>query len=263
MNHAHFTQHLPALYEDWTGPTARPRSPRFADVLSRVRSMSTPGVLQLLNFAVACLEHDEIYAEVGCFQGSTLIGALLGHPNRKARAGDNFSQFDPHGENREALRRNLEGLGLSEQVQFHNQDFESFLLGLRSLPERIGVFFYDGGHDYRSQLLGLLLAAPLLARRALLVVDDANWPAVRQATWDFLAARPEARLLFDLPTPGNKHPTFWNGLLVLTWDAEGRNGYDQALLQRGRQPALVASIAALQRVNLTIEGKNIRMVPAG
>src|SRR5258708_1277491 len=107
MDHQRFPQHLPALYDDWAGPAVRPPSPRFAHALARARGLPAPAVLQLLNFAVACLEGDELYAEVGCFQGATLTGALLGHPARRARAADNFSQFDPQGHNREALLRNL------------------------------------------------------------------------------------------------------------------------------------------------------------
>jgi hypothetical protein len=123
------------------------------------------------------------------------------------------------------------------------------------------VYFYDGVHDYRAQLLGLLLAAPVLARRALVVVDDANWPAVRQATWDFLAVRREARLVLDLPTPGNCHPTFWNGLMVLAWDAEGRNGYDWPALRAVRQRETLESLDLLQWVKLTQEGNCIRVTP--
>jgi hypothetical protein len=221
--------------------------------------MTSPGVLQLLNFAVGCLEGEEAYGEVGCFQGSTLIGALLDQPGRPAHAGDNFTEFDPEGKNQAALRSNLGSFGLAKRVHFHNQSFEDFLLGLRPGGVKFGVYLYDGAHDYRSQLLGLLLAVPLLAERALLVVDDANWPAVRQATWDFLAARPEARLLLDLPTPHNCHPTFWNGLLVLAWQAGGHNGYDGAFLQRGRQPALLESIYTLQSVDLKMEGNQLRL----
>jgi hypothetical protein len=46
-------------------------------------------------------------------------------------------------------------------------------------------------------LLGLLLAVPILAERALLVIDDDNWSAVRQAAWDFWASRPEGQLLLS------------------------------------------------------------------
>jgi len=41
--------------------------------------------MQLLNFAVECMESDEIYCEIGTYRGSTLIGALLNHPERMAR----------------------------------------------------------------------------------------------------------------------------------------------------------------------------------
>jgi hypothetical protein len=90
-----------------------------------------------------------------------------------------------------------------------------------------------------------------------------NWPAPRQATWDFLAARPEARLLVDLPTPGNCHPTFWNGIMVLGWDAHGRAAYDRTAQRGARQKALLESLYALQGVNLKAEKGGVRMTPAG
>jgi hypothetical protein len=261
MHVEHFLATLPSLYEGWGAPAVRPRDGRFAGVLSRVRGMTAPCVLQLLNHAVGCLGEGECYCEVGCFQGATVVGALLGHAGRAALAADNFSEFDPQGHNRAALLGNLGAFGLRGQVRFHDQGFEDFLLGLRGGGAKVGAYFYDGAHDYRSQLLGLLLAVPLLAGRALLVVDDGNWPAARQAAWDFLAVRPEARPLLDLRTPGNGHPTFWNGLLVLGWEAGGDNRFGPEDLRRGRQPALLESIYALQMVCLKAEGGVVRMTP--
>jgi hypothetical protein len=252
-----FVREVPGLFRDWGKPSARAVSDRFAQVLQRVRGMTTPGVLQLLNHAVGCLEAGEAYVEVGCFQGATLIGALLGHSQCPAYAADNFSEFDPRGENERALRGNLEAFGLSRQVHFRRQHFEPFLRELGQAGVRAGVYLYDGAHDYRSQLLGLLLAVPLLAPRALLVVDDSNFPAVKQATWDFLAIRPECRLLLELPTPGNGDPTFWNGLYVLGWEAGSDNGYDAALLGARRQQALLTSLDVLQEVNPLRDGQRI------
>ena len=216
MDHQRFCQTLPTQYLDWGHPTVRPRNPEFARLLGAVPGMTTPNVTQFLNHAVAGLGDGEDYCEVGCFRGATLCGALAGHPTRVGIAVDNFSQFDPHGQNRAALADNLRRLGLTAQVLFLDRDFADALLDLRRSGRRVGVYFYDGAHDYRSQLLGLLLVLPLLADHALLVVDDTNDPAPRQATLDFLAARPEARLALDLPTPGNCHPSFWNGLMALT-----------------------------------------------
>jgi hypothetical protein len=159
------------------------------------------------------------------------------------------------------LQTNLSAFAVQGQVRFANQDFEDFLVGLREAGVKVGVYLYDGSHDYRSQLLGLL-AVPLLAGRALLVIDDSNWAGVRQATWDFLALRPEARLLLDVRTPGNCHPSFWNGLLVLGWQAGSHNGYGRDAFRRAREPALLESLYALQYVNLKAEGGVIRMLPA-
>jgi protein O-GlcNAc transferase len=258
-----FAQDLPGHYADWGLPSVRPRSDRFNEVLGRVRGMTAPSVLQMLHAAVGRLEPGECYCEVGCFQGATLVGALLGQPGRVAHAADNFSEFDPGGVNHAALTANLAAFDLDKQVRFHNLDGEDFLVGMRTAGVKVGVYFYDGAHDYRSQLMGLLLAVPLLAERALLVVDDTNWPAPRQATWDFLAARPEARLLFDLPTPGNCHSTFWNGIMVLGWDALGRTSYDRAAQRGVRQRALLESLYVLQGVNLKLENGGVHMTPAG
>lgn len=255
MDYVKFSEQLPGLYVDWGSRSVRTRSERFARVLEAVRGMTSANVLQLLNLAVGCLEGEEVYCEVGCFQGATLIGALLDHPGRRAVAVDNFSEFDPYGQNHAVLLRNLFAFGLQDRVRFANDDFEGFLHDLRGGGLRVGAYFYDGAHDYRSQLLGLLLAAPILADRAVLVVDDSNCPAVRQATWDFLAARPEGRLLFDLPTPGNCDPTFWNGVSVLGWDAGGAHRYDRSTFAGARQPALLESLSTLQLVHVKAEGR--------
>jgi hypothetical protein len=247
MDHQRFLERLPTLYEDWGKPSVRPRSAGYAEVLASMRAMTTANVLQLLNFALEFLEDGEVHCEVGCLQGATLIGALRGRPSCVAYAVDDFSEFNTDGQNHSALLRNLAVFGVDGQVRFHNQDFEEFLLDRRREGVRIGVYFYDGPHDYRSQLMGLLLAAPLLAERALIVVDDSNCVGVKQAAWDFMAARPECRLLLDLPTPGNGDPSFWNGLYVLGWDAGGDSGYRGDVLRRARQTALLEALNKLPR----------------
>ncbi|MBW4639532.1 MAG: class I SAM-dependent methyltransferase [Gloeocapsa sp. UFS-A4-WI-NPMV-4B04] len=192
MDYQKFIETLPDLYYDWGQKSVRPKSNQFQQVLEQIKGMTTANVMQLLNFAVECMEPNEIYCEVGCFQGSTLIGSLLKHQDTMAYAVDNFSEFDPSGENIEKLAVNLAKFGLDEQVSFCDQDFEEFFFSLRDFDteDKIGVYLYDGAHDYRSQLLGLLLVKPFLAEQALIIVDDSNWSAVQQANWDFIAAHP-------------------------------------------------------------------------
>lgn len=255
MDYQRFKQQLPTLYHHWGDEAVQPKDSQFQAVLQRIQGMTTANVLQLLNVAVACMEPGEVYCEVGCFQGSTLTGALLNHPDRMAYAIDNFSEFDAAHENQPKLMQNLAAFGLDEQVFFCDQDFESFFADLRLLDttDRIGVYLYDGAHDYRSQLMGLLLAKPFLADRALIIVDDSNWEPVQQANWDFIAAHPQCRLLLDLPTPGNGHPTFWNGLQILSWDVESTDHYDWATLQTASKPAF---IQAMSHLSVPLEGNS-------
>lgn len=260
MDYLHFSERLPSLFDNWDTLRVRPYSTRFKQILERVRGMTSANVLQLLNFAVSCMEDGEAYFEVGCFQGATLIGALLDHPTVFAHAVDDFSEFDLYGDNQTRLMQNLNAFGLAHQVKFRNQNFEECLIELRLQKPKLGVYLYDGSHDYRSQLLGLLLAAPLLADRALIVIDDANFPAVKQATYDFLAICPAVRLLLDLPTPGNCHSTFWNGIFVLAWDAHTISQYDWPFFQRGRQVDLLESLDVLQLVNLKKRDGLISMI---
>src|SRR5262245_13285333 len=117
MDLERFRTTLVSLYDSWGQPGCRPRSSRFADVLASVRGMTTPCICQLLNYGVACLGHGEVYCEVGCFRGSTLIGAMLDHLSARAEAVDNFSEFDPHGLNHQALLTNLHRFGMSPQVR--------------------------------------------------------------------------------------------------------------------------------------------------
>lgn len=227
MDYQRFIQQLPGLYENWGQESVHPKSDQFQAMLEQIQGMTTANVIQLLNFSIECMEHNEVYCEIGCFQGATLIGALLNHPEQMAYAVDDFSEFDDSGKNFEVLSKNLSFFNLDQQVIFCHQDFEKFFFELREIqPEaKIGVYFYDGAHDYRSQLLGLLLVRPFLAEKALLIVDDSNLSSVQQANWDFMATHPQCQLLLDLPTIQNGHCTFWNGLHVFRWDVNQENGY--------------------------------------
>jgi hypothetical protein len=261
LNLERFAAELPGHFVDWGTIAVHPRLPTFGALLARANGLTSPSVLQLLNFAVECLDPAEAYLEVGSFHGSTLIGSLFGHPGRQAYAVDNFSLFDPSATNHATLMRNLTDHGLDKQVEFHSKAFEQFFCEARDTLPPVGVYFYDGPHDYRSQLIGLLLAEPFLADRALIVVDDLNFIAVKQATWDFLSVRRQATLLAELPSPGNCHPSFWNGLFLLGWDRSNSSSYDWPTLYSRRQPALLESLDLLQQVRIGRRGQQMVAEP--
>lgn len=244
MDYQRFIEQLPNLYDNWGQESVRPKSDQFQQVLEQVRGMTTANVMQLLNFAVDCMEPDETYCEVGCCQGATLIGTLFDHPGQMAYAVDNFYEFDTSGEEFNKLIEHVSAFSLDSQVVVCNQEFEEFLFELREIEtdSKIGVYFYNDTHDYRSQILGLLLVKPFLADKALIIVGNSNVSAAQQANWDFIAAHPQCQMLLDLPTPEDGHPTFWNGLQVLSWDIKRDYNYDFLNIRNRRNEALVKAI---------------------
>ena len=248
MDYQRFIDQLPEQFHYWGKETVYPKSEQFQDSLDLIEGMTTANVMQLLNIAVECMDAGEVYCEIGTYRGSTLIGALLNQGDRMAYAVDNFSEFDADGVCLDALLNNLNHFGLEEQVYFCNQDFQQFFLELRELEsdDKIGVYFYDGAHDYRSTLLGLLLVKPFLADRALIIVDDANWDTVQQACWDFLAVTPEAIASLELFTPVARHATFWNGIQILSWDRSNDHHYSADIFHQKRHPLVIQSIYNLQ-----------------
>jgi protein O-GlcNAc transferase len=225
MDFQRFIEQLPNLYNNWGLPSVQPKSQRFGQVLEQVEGMTTANIMQLLNFAVDCMEAGEVYCEIGCLRGASLIGALLDRPDCMAYAIDNFSEFDEFGENLEKLTNNLSKFNLEEQVFFCNQDFEEFFGELQQigLDEKIGIYFYDASYNYRSQLLALLLVKPFLADQALIVLSNANSEYVQQAVLDFTTTNERCQLVLDLPTIKFCDDNFWNGISILSWGIDGIN----------------------------------------
>jgi hypothetical protein len=83
---------------------------------------------------------------------------------------------------------------------------------------RIGVYYYDNGHEYEQQLDGLRLVEAHLASPALLIVDDTDWDRVARATADYLASQPRSRLVLEVVGKDRGQPWWWEGVQVLAWD---------------------------------------------
>jgi hypothetical protein len=85
----------------------------------------------------------------------------------------------------------------------------------------VGVYFYDGDHSYDGTHHGVVAAAPHLARRSVLLMDDWNDPLIRRATFDGLCAA-GLEVLWQRELAGN-HETrgWWNGLAVFWLQKRG------------------------------------------
>jgi hypothetical protein len=171
------------------------------------------------------------YLEVGVFQGLTLL-SVAAATTGAAYGIDNFAQFDQNGENKGLVeaRQNHNKL---ENAYLINEDYEDALETLASHigDGPIGTYFVDGPHDYRSQLICLMLALPHLAQGAVVFVDDCNYRHVRLANRDFLVTNPDWALLFEAYTEAHPKNTagqaaeaarsgWWNGVNIMVHDPE-------------------------------------------
>ncbi|MCB8778515.1 tetratricopeptide repeat protein [Planktothrix agardhii 1032] len=253
MDYQRFIQELPSLYEQWGTVFVHPQSKRFQQVLNLASEQFPQNLLPLLNCAVASLEPNEIYCEIGTQQGLTLIGALLNQPEAIAYAINDNPNCTPEGEGLEQLFKNLHQFNLEEQVYFYNQDVEEFLLELRQLETeiKIGVYVVQGSPDHRSTLLALLLAKPLLSDSALIIVDHGNISFVQQAIWDFLASCPQVKLFPELSVLVNSH--FTDKIQFLSWNQKRTFNYSVEMFQSQRQDSVIQGIFELAQQKPTDE----------
>jgi hypothetical protein len=170
-----------------------------ADLESPVEGYSGGKIGYLLASIAQEIKSDSsVYAEIGVFRGATLLHVAK-HSGAHCVGIDNFSLFNPDGNNEMVVRDKIAKAGLAD-VTLINSDFELALKNWSGEASEIGLLFVDGPHDYRSQLIALLLAEPLMATVSAIVVDDANYMHVRQATWDFLSCSPGWGLLAEITT---------------------------------------------------------------
>lgn len=227
MHTDRFTSTIAAEFFRWGNPNTYPRDPLpYIKVLDEVQGMTTPATMHMLNKAVACLEDGECYLEVGTWRGATLIGALLGHPNAYGYAIDNDTMDEHDGDGRQSAdvwAENVEAFGVQAQASYINASVPD-VWARKNLTrgQPVGVYLFDGDKATKGVAYeGLAGAVPLLAKKALIFVDDANEATIRQAVYQFqVKLFPHVQLVLDIPTPGNCWASFWNGLMILKWDGE-------------------------------------------
>ncbi len=205
LNIDRFLHELPRQLEDVS---------HFEELLKAVPGLAKPNNLALLNVAARCLDDGESYVEVGTYRGTSLIAAMLGNDGDFV-AIDNWSLGEG---SREQLETNLERYGLAGRPAIIEGDaFETLRAGALE-DRRVGVYYYDNGHEYEQQLEGMRLVEPYLASPSLLIVDDTDWERVERAVDDYLAQQPRASGIFRADGEDRGHPEWWAGMRVLRWD---------------------------------------------
>jgi len=180
----------------------------------------------LLKIAFSCLDADESYFEIGTYTGKTLISALLENEERQCYACDNFTEFTDSN-SFDILMANLDRYELKDQVTFFNTDFRT-IMSKEHLKHPVGLYFYDGAHDYDSQYDGIKLVENLLAPVSLVIVDDWRYAKdsrsyAKKGTEKAISESSRRwEMLCDLPARFNgDHAMWWNGVAVYSSIAPG------------------------------------------
>jgi hypothetical protein len=173
------------------------------------------------------------YLELGILKGKTILTSCIQNPNTQHIGLDNFSQFDPDGINLNLINNVIKMFDIAN-LELRLEDFESFLISRAKVQKKdVGVYFYDAIHDYRSQLFALMQAHNVLCDGGVILVDDVNYGHVRYASYDFISAFPEFKLIFESytrvhpneMTPEQLHQSregWWNGVHIIVHDPQNQ-----------------------------------------
>ena len=213
MDADRFLRELADRFDDFPH-SELPRDVRFAEILDAVPGLARANNLALLNAAASCLQPGESYVEVGTYHGTSLIAAMLDN-DAECVAIDNWSLGDG---SREQLDRNLARFGFAGRAEIIEGDAFETLRSGRLVGRKIGVYYYDNGHEYEQQLDGMRLIESYLLSPALVIVDDTDWERVEQAVEDYLAQQPRATELLRLEGKERGAPHWWEGMRILRWD---------------------------------------------
>jgi len=189
---------------------------RFADVISNIHCMSRARVYAVLNAIVSCMDEGELYLEVGTYQGGSLISALLGNQAR-AIGVDSFAEFSTTN-SLERTQGNLNQFGVAERVDLRNMSYQDFFANVPN-DFKVQVYYYDGAHDYETQLAGMEAAWPYLRSGSIILVDDYSYPEVIHSINQFVANHiDKIRFQFVMGSMGDHEDMgeiWWNGCAVM------------------------------------------------
>lgn len=163
------------------------------------------------------------YLEIGSWAGSTACSAIYGNVVR-AVCIDNWSEF---GGPKETFQRNTSH-AISDGVDFRFIESDFRAVDYNDMG-KFNIYLYDGPHAYEDQYDGVLIAQPALDDHYIQIVDDWNWPYVRNGTMDALGAL-GAEVLCSIEirtTQDDSHPT-----RSQQQDSAWHNGYFLALIRR-------------------------------
>lgn len=212
MNVDLFIKTIDSMFHDYSERIPRLKEKVFfRPFKDKIPGLSNLNVATLLNTAASLLPENEVYYEVGCFTGLTLFSAFEGNETKRFYACDSLPPLPDY---------DLHKLFWEHKAKYDSEDriifYEKSCWDVPNLENPfdrpIGVYFFDGPHDYQDHIDAFLKYEKFLADEALIIIDDTNYPQVSQAIIDVLNMRTNLNLLSFLPSNGMGEESWWNGI---------------------------------------------------
>ena len=177
-----------------------------------VKKMATYSTFYLINTICKNINSGS-YLNIGIWNGFSLFSGMI-DTECEVIGVDNFSEFD--GTSSEKIFFNKFDSLKKQNHFFLKMDALEYL---KKSNKKVDFYFYDALHTYEYQYEALKLAIPLLKKGSLIMVDDICWNHSDdpiKATKKFLSDyKDEYKLLLEVKTKYNQHPTFWNGYFII------------------------------------------------
>ena len=203
----HFT-----FYENTNSKIYNSEFKNFSKIMQSIEGMSTIANAWIINQISSNLKENQNYINIGCWKGFSLIAGMI-NTKCSVYGVDNFSWVDAP---RKEFYENFDFYKNEKKHFFYDGDYVKFLKEWENKKEYIDFYFFDGPHTYNDQYQSLELASNFFRNGSVILVDDTNWEEPREATMDFIKnSKNKYKVLHDLKCNHARHPTYWNGLIIL------------------------------------------------
>jgi hypothetical protein len=178
--------------------------------ICNIPRMSTFAIGAIINEGVSRMGAGKAFVNVGVWHGFTLLSGIASNGEKRCIGVDDYSQY---GSPLAAFRERFEARSNANH-EFYAMDCMEYFSAVHT--GEIGFYLYDGHHGYENQLRALKAAEPFFAEDCIIFIDDTNYEEVRKGVKDFVLSSPyHYRILIDITTSCNYHPTFWNGFMII------------------------------------------------
>lgn len=181
-----------------------------------VKGFSTPTMRHFFN--QLCSLPGINYLEIGAWFGASAVAAAYGNMTLESFVVDDFSQdFCEKGVKESLLDTLAMTRPYTKQLTFIEGSCYEIDKKLITCP--IDVYFFDGEHGYPNQVKALGHFLDVMADSFVFIVDDYNWPTVRDGTNDAINKLVSEDVLtedyrWEILTPVQDDPKWHNGLFI-------------------------------------------------